>query len=275
MKKNLRFIEMLKIFGMDKTASRLESDKTVLVEEEFSLVKSRIEYANRVVGVIIGFMITLVLFRSFRFIKSNFKLFAAALVAWISVVFTGWFGSIVVSTNLTPWTVSVHLGFAFLIVAALVFLFNETNDQHTEKIGIPVWFVWLCFSLTVIQMIFGIQVRQAIDQVAFTLKDDRGEWISRLGWEFILHRSFSWVVMIGNGWLAYKLFKIYGYSLLSRGLGALTLSSIVIGVGMAYYEVPAFLQPLHLLASALTFGVLLMILLRATRSNLSSTTLVS
>ena len=53
-KKNVKFIGMLKMIGMNETASKLESDKTVLVEEDFSPLKSRIEYINRIVGVVIG-----------------------------------------------------------------------------------------------------------------------------------------------------------------------------------------------------------------------------
>jgi heme a synthase len=267
-KKNVKFIGMLKTIGMTETASRLESDKTILVEEEFSPLKSRIEYINRIVGVVIGMMISFVLLRSFQFRKTRLAIFLSALVAWLSVVFTGWFGSIVVSTNLTPWTVSVHLGFALLIVALLVYLFHSTSDSQVNFTPIPKWLIISCFGLTVIQMIFGVQVREALDQVAFTLSNNREEWISRLGSEFIIHRSFSWLVLLLNGWLSYKLIKISGHSLLSTGLAALTLGSIISGVGMAYWAVPAFLQPIHLLISALTFGALLMIWLRSGRSKM-------
>jgi cytochrome c oxidase assembly protein subunit 15 len=267
-KKNVKFIGMLKAIGMSETASKLESDKTVLMEEDFSVLKSRIEYINRIVGVVIGMMISLVLLRSFKFFKTSIKIFVAALVAWLSVVFTGWFGSIVVSTNLTPWTVSVHLGFAMLIVGLLVYIVYATSTRQAELGSVSTVLVVACFSLTLIQMVFGVQVREALDQVAFTFAHSREEWISKLGSEFIIHRSFSWLVMLLNGWLSYKLVKISGNSLLSTGLAALTLGSILTGIGMAYLAVPAFLQPLHLLISALTFGTLLMILFRTLESKL-------
>jgi heme a synthase len=259
LKKNQKFISLLRLIGLDETANKLESDKTVLVEEDFSPLKSKIEYINRVVGVVIGAMISLVMYRSFRFRKENMKFVLAAVGAWISVVFTGWFGSIVVSTNLTPWTVSVHLGFAFLIVGLLIYLVYATSDYQERAFDIPKWLVWGCFILSLVQMIFGVQVREALDQVAFSFSERRGEWVSMLGMEFIIHRSFSWVVFFANGWLSYKLFKIYGHSILSTGLVVLTLGSVLTGVGMAYFGVPPFFQPLHLLMSALIFGVLLMV----------------
>ena len=262
LKKNQKFISLLRLIGLDDIANKLESDKTVLAEEDFSPLKSKIEYINRVVGVVIGAMISLVMVRSFRFRKEYKKIVVAAVVAWLSVVFTGWFGSIVVSTNLTPWTVSVHLGFAFLIVGLLVYLVYATSDSQGRAMGIPIWLVWVCFILSLVQMIFGVQVREALDQVAFSFSERREEWVSMLGIEFIIHRSYSWVVFLSNGWLSYKLFKIYGHSILSTGLAVLTLGSVLTGVGMAYCGVPPFLQPLHLFMSALIFGVLLMVVLR-------------
>jgi cytochrome c oxidase assembly protein subunit 15 len=261
-KKNMKFISMLKTIGMNETATKLESDKTVMQEEEFSPLKSRIEYANRIVGVVIGLMISLVLLRSLGYRKSNPKIFVAALMAWLFVVFTGWFGSIVVSTNLTPWTVSVHLGFALLIVGLLVYLIHATDESESRFTGISRVLVITCFGISIIQLLLGIQVREALDQVAFKFVNSREEWISNLGIVFIIHRSFSWIALLFNGWLSYKLVKISGHSLLSTGLAALTLASVISGVGMAYWTVPAFLQPVHLLMSSMTFGWLLLILLR-------------
>lgn len=262
LKKNQKFISLLRLIGLEDTASKMESDKTVLAEEEFSPLKSKIEYINRVVGVVIGAMISLVMLRSFRFRKANVKIVIVAVAAWLSVVFTGWFGSIVVSTNLTPWTVSVHLGFAFLIVGLLAYLVHMSSDFQERAKDIPSLLVWLCFILSIVQIVFGVQVREALDLVAFSFSEGREEWVSMLGLEFIVHRSFSWVVFFANGRLSYKLLKIYGHSVLSTGLVVLTLGSVVTGVGMAYWGVPTFLQPIHLLMSALIFGVLWMVLLR-------------
>lgn len=258
-KKNIKFARFLKSIGFNETADKLLNDKTVLIEEDFSPLKSKIEYANRVVGVIVGFMISLVLLRSFRFLKTDPAIFISALIAWISVVVTGWFGSIVVSTNLTPWTVSVHLSFALLIVGLLVYLYCKTVGGNGHQTTNLKFLVWICFSLLMIQMIFGVQVREALDQIAY-VTSNRNDWISNLGVSFIIHRSFSWLIFIFNTLLAYKLVKKFGYNWRTSGLVALTLGSVISGVGMAYGSVPPFLQPLHLIFSTLTFGLLLTML---------------
>lgn len=253
-KKNVKFVNMLRAIGLDETAAKLESNKAVLQEEEFSPIKSKIEYVNRLVGVTIGLLISLVLFRAAKFWKSKVKIFLAALVAWISVVFTGWFGSIVVSTNLTPWTVSVHLGFAFLIVAMLVYLVKTTSTEQ-KTTAIPAWILIGLLAVGFLQMVLGVQVREALDSIAFLHPDGRETWISALGNSFLVHRSFSWLVLAANGWVAWRLYKIWGANWLVASLVILTLGSVLTGVGMAYGAVPPYLQPLHLTFSVLIFGI--------------------
>jgi heme a synthase len=256
-KKNKKFVAMLRGIGMSETASKIEADPKILIEEEFNVMKTRVEYANRVVGVIIGFMISLVLFRSIRFLKTDKSIFIAALMAWISVVFTGWFGSIVVSTNLTPWTISVHMGFAFLIVGLLVYTtVKSINRGHIHNFSTS-WLLWLCLGLLMVQVFLGVQVREVLDRIADTFPTDRNSWISRLGGEFFIHRSFSWLLILVNGYLAFQMVKNSVPKLLSGGLVALTLASVTTGTVMAYASVPAMIQPLHLVLSALNFGLLL------------------
>lgn len=262
---------MLRGLGMHETAAKIEADPNVLKEEEFNIAKTRVEYANRVVGVVIGIMISWVLFRSFKFIKTQKSIFIAALLAWISVVFTGWFGSIVVSTNLTPWTISVHMSFAFLIVGLLVYTSVKTTPSNQSLNFSMTWLLWICLALLLVQVFLGVKVREVLDRVADALLNDRSSWISGLGTEFFVHRSFSWLIVIVNGYLVYQMSK----NNVSRGLWgallALTLASILTGTVMAYASVPAWIQPVHLLLSALNFGLLLWMILMIRQSAVKPT----
>src|SRR6188508_2983403 len=47
-KKNKKFVAMLRGIGMNETASKIEADPNIRVEEEFNVMKTRVEYANRV-----------------------------------------------------------------------------------------------------------------------------------------------------------------------------------------------------------------------------------
>jgi cytochrome c oxidase assembly protein subunit 15 len=112
-----------------------------------------------------------------------------------------------------------------------------------------------------VQILLGTQVREAIDRVAQELNDREG-WVSALGLDFIIHRSFSWVVLVVHGLLVFKLLKMRLLIRFSLVLILLILGTLFTGIGMAWYGVPPYLQPIHLLLATVTFGVEFMLLLQ-------------
>lgn len=252
-KKNQKFVRLLRSIGMTETADQISNDKTILVEADFNPVKTWIEYLNRIVGVVIGLLIVLLFARSLKYRQSSPILFWLSLATLIAVIFQGWFGSIVVSTNLTQWTITVHMFLAMLIVAILVYLLHASAE---ERLAVPVasslkWWLMVCAGLLLIQTFLGTQVREAIDRLAGASRDT---WISSLGAEFIIHRSFSWLLVIAHGYLLWKLYETSAAKTLTTTLMVLILASVLSGVWMAYGGVPPFLQPLHLTLATVTFG---------------------
>jgi cytochrome c oxidase assembly protein subunit 15 len=114
-----------------------------------------------------------------------------------------------------------------------------------------------------VQTFLGTQVREAIDRVAETLQ--RNDWIGNLGNEFIIHRSFSWIVLIIHVGLILKLRKTEGVKAFLLTLILLILGAIVTGTGMAWANIPPYLQPLHLLLATVTFGMQFLLLLKLNR----------
>lgn len=252
--KNVRFARYLMALGFDKTANQILTDETIREEADFNPVKTWIEYVNRLVGVVIGFLIFAVFVYSIRFWKSDRKLTWLAGFTFVLVGFQGWIGSIVVSTNLTPWTITVHMFLAMVIVALLIYLVHKARGGNSFTVqGIVPWLLG-CLFLVFVQIFLGTRVREVVDEVANQLSD-RSEWISALGITFIIHRSFSWVILVFHAVLLRNLWKsepIRGFVL---PLFLLILGTILSGLGMAYFAVPPFLQPVHLLLATLTFGV--------------------
>jgi heme a synthase len=264
-KKNQKFIKYLKTFGMNEMAEKMAADKTILVESDFNAVKTWIEYLNRLVGVLIGLLIVTLFWKSLRFWNERQVVFWLSFATLIGVIFQGWFGSIVVSTNLTTWTVTVHMFIALLIVGLLIYLLF-ISDLNQPPILAPKGtslILVLCSIALLVQIFLGTQVREAIDRIAAL---PRNSWIASLGMEFIVHRSFSWVVLILHILLTWQLMKTTGNKALTNGLMALILCSFLTGVGMAYFSVPAFLQPVHLLLATVSFGMQLWLLLKLNSS---------
>lgn len=260
-KKNQKFARYLSLLGLEETSKKILEDKTILAEADFNASKAWVEYMNRFVGVIIGIMIIALFIASWKMRIVNPGLFKGSLLALVLVIVQGWFGSIVVSTNLTSWTVTVHMFLALLIVAVLVWLMVRSGHGHEVVIkDVRVWLTGGIAALF-IQIFLGTQVRETLDRLATTL--NREDWIANAGIDFIVHRAFSWVVLLIQLCLWLKLRKTTSEKSLNLVPFLLILSSLLTGAAMAYFAVPPLLQPIHLLLAVVTFGWLFQILLQA------------
>jgi len=213
-------------------------------------------------------LIFIVFVYSFRYRKTNRTLTIIAFLSFVLVGFQGWIGSFVVSTNLTPWTVTVHMFLAMGIVALLVYLVHASRQpEFAVDIPGPVpgssfikTLLVFCMTALLIQILFGTQVREGIDRVAAEIQA-RENWISAIGMDFIIHRTFSWVVLILNAVLVVKLWKMRSINRFALSVILLILGTILTGAGMVWFAVPPFLQPVHLLLATVTFGVQFLLVL--------------
>lgn len=271
--KNERFVATLEKLGFEKAGYRIANDKSILIEEEFNATKTWIEYLNRLLGVVIGLFILLTVWKSFRLWKVDKKIPIYALISLILVLFTGWIGSIVVSTNLLTWMITFHMLLALALVAVLLYI-NHRSERlqanHGVKMYVPAKVQWVLITgafLMIIQVVLGTQVREHIDQISSSFGDMlRDEWVDRVGVTFLIHRSFS-LVLLGIHVLYF--FWAFRYTvrnskvnLWSQILMTVLLLEIGSGIGMAYFGIPAFLQPIHLLLGSLILGIQFMLILQ-------------
>lgn len=232
---------------------------------EFNVVKTWTEYINRLLGVFTGLLIFATLLASLRYLRSSKSpLFYASLAAFILVGFQGWLGSKVVSTELHPVMVTIHMIVAIVIVFILIYILFKSHPnalasiqrKGSTNLG---QLIKLAIGLSFCQVILGTQVREAIDGVIADLGyASRGQWIDALGLSFYIHRSFSIIVLGINALLVYRLLdgqKSRLVILLSQGIIAVVLLEILTGIVMAYWAVPAFAQPLHLTLAIVLLGI--------------------
>jgi len=265
-KKNQKFARYISAIGMHETAGRILNDESILVEADFNPQKTWIEYLNRLVGVVIGFLIIALFIRSISLLKVNPFFFWLSLATLLAVIIQGWFGSIVVSTNLTSWTITIHMFLALVIVGMLILLLHKSSDIEVKIVPFHVKFLLLvCMFLLLTQVLLGTEVRAAIDRVAQS-GEVRGKWISLIWSDFIVHRSFSWILLLVHAIFILRIKKTTGNNALSLSLVLLILLTILSGAGMGYFSVPAFLQPIHLLVATVTFGLQFLLFLRLNTS---------
>jgi len=270
--KNERFVSMLHSMGFHNKAQEIKNDKSILVEEEFNATKTWIEYVNRLLGAIIGLLIIGTFLYSLPLWKLDRPLVILSLFNIILVIFQGWIGSIVVSTNLLHWMITLHMVLALLLVCLLLYVHYRSYklaypvQPKTDRVNWLYAVLMVSFVLTNIQVVLGTQVREQVDIVAAQFGNlFRSEWVGHLGDYFLVHRSFSIVLMLVHVLFIYGVYKhAYRNSNIFRWSQILVLMivlEIVTGVGLSYFALPAFLQPIHLAVGSLIVGLQFVILL--------------
>lgn len=265
-KKVEKFARFLTSIGMKETAEKIKKDPSVYEELPFNAGKTWTEYMNRWAGflagnaVLIAFLWTLVRYRKHR------KLLFLSLGTLIAISLNGWFGSIVVATNLVPWTITVHLFLALLVVVLQLMILRRIVPTYQKQLNLPVGMKWLLIVILLIttyQMFLGTQVREYIDELT---KQGLGResWSERFGWSFFIHRSFSWLVLVLILLLAYLNHKTEKIKAIYWAVGCLALE-LIGGVLLAYANMPGLVQISHLFFATVLFGILTLLFLRMYR----------
>ncbi len=235
-------------------------------DTRFNVVKTWTEYTNRLVGVTIGLLIFATAVVSWRTRAFDPRIARASIAAFLMVGFQGWLGSRVVGSNLMPGMITLHMLAALAIVAALLYAVAQARrgimaSQSVTDLDprFPKW-LYIVLGLTVLQVAMGTQVREMTDFISRLQGEEmRSSWIEAMPWFFYVHRSFSAVVLFSNLWLAKLLLGSVG---LAHTLTKMTLAMIAVivlsvtsGATLGHLGMPALVQPTHLLAASMLFGL--------------------
>ncbi len=226
----------------------------------FNPLHTWLEYINRLVGVLIGFLITLTFIISFSYRKKDSAVTIASGAAFVMVLFQGWLGGQVVRSGLSAGMITIHMIVAMIILTTLLYAcFRAMNDklQITISSSSKRTFFWLggtILFLTLAQLVLGTQVREEVDIAKNVMEMPRAAWIDSLGFLYEIHRSFSWLILILGGVLVYYNKKLKAPERLVK-LGwivaALILLQMFVGLGLERLEMPGTLQVIHLVSVAI------------------------
>lgn len=235
-------------------------------DTRFNVVKTWTEYMNRLVGVTIGFLILLTAIYSWPLRHLDRSIPITSVAAFLMVGFQGWLGARVVASNLQPGMITLHMLMALAIVAALIFALAQARrgimaGQPVTAID-PRFSKWLyiVLGMTLLQVAMGTQVREMTDFIREAQGEElRGSWIEFMPWFFYVHRSFSALVLFANLWLVKLLVDSLGWqhSITRLTFAMLIVIGLAIGSGatLGHLGMPALIQPTHLLAATLLFGL--------------------
>jgi cytochrome c oxidase assembly protein subunit 15 len=225
----------------------------------FNPVHTWLEYINRLIGVLIGFLILLTFALSFRYRKTDPIITISSAAAFVFVLFQGWLGGQVVRSGLEAGMITIHMVMAMVIVNVLLYATYRANRERWfypldaknrsffKKIGITL------LAFTMVQLILGTQVREMVDVVKNTLDLPREMWLDTENLLYRIHRSFSWIVLILAVVLFFKIKKEHVQGIFRR-LGITIVMLIILqmfmGLGMERLGMPGVFQLLHLVSVA-------------------------
>jgi len=238
----------------------------------FNFTLAWIEYFNRLVGVVIGFLIVTVAFLALKNFRNRPKILIPSLLSALLVAYQGWQGSRVVASELEPFLVSVHMAVAFIIVSLLIYVSlqahylanpdSEKGAGYPRGIKIGIGLLWLT---VIIQVIMGTQVRSAIEINARQFPElDAAAWLDKVGIVGYNH-SILGILIAGLAvfvvmWIMMKSKK--PSSLVKQSVWSvvgLVFIQLILGIILFAGAIPPVMQVLHLWAASLITGICLIL----------------
>jgi cytochrome c oxidase assembly protein subunit 15 len=224
----------------------------------FNKFHTWVEYINRLVTVLSGFIFLFLLAGSLKFRKENKWIPIISFIAFFFMLVEAVLGKMVVDSNLKPTMITIHMVIGLLIIGLVLRLLfiirKEKTSYKYHALFNKLLILSVIFSL--IQIAMGTQVRQFIDEQVKLFGFENKEYsLMNPSFKFYFHRSFTIAIILVNFGLFYlnQLHKL-GYKLVSWILVLLFLETIT-GILMYYAEFPLGTQAIHLLSGALLFGV--------------------
>jgi heme a synthase len=235
------------------------------IDHTFNALHTWIEYINRLLGVLLGFF-GLVQFAMLFFKRKEFnKPYKLAIAFLVTVILTGLFGAVVVKLNLAHASISVHLLFAIILVQVQLALLLSLNKklfsiQVDNKVR-QLLFIFLI--LLFCQSVLGTMVRMYVDDVSKTLHyEQRETWLADSPVAFLIHRSFSWLILAGALFIAWHCRNMQAIKNKIFILASIIVFSMITGIVLFYASMPAVAQPIHLLLAALALTQTVSVLLQ-------------
>lgn len=245
---------------------------------EFNVYKTWTEYGNRLIGAIAGLIVVYQCIYAIRFIKSKPKFFWFSFLLAVLMGSQGLLGAKLVSSFLAPLLITLHMAVALIIMGILIWLLiavklekdsldttateaSKTLSKNYSRI------MWVFILLTSIQIFLGTEVREEIDIISYALDYQfKDTWIDLIGSVFIVHRSYSILLTLATAYFMFVLYKKrFDHPIAFTYMTAISVimgAEIVAGITLAYFAIPAWMQPIHLLLATLLLGAQLAFVFR-------------
>ncbi|MDR0228531.1 MAG: COX15/CtaA family protein [Flavobacteriaceae bacterium] len=232
---------------------------------EFNVNHTWTEYVNRLCGALAGLACLAMAIVSFGYWKERKGLVLSSWLVVFLMGFQAWLGATVVYSVLNPLKITIHMVMALVILALIIAIIKNAKcgTEIKKYNGQFRTLTTIALALTLAQVILGTQVREFIDEQVNAGIGNEYLWLNDPTFEFYIHRSFSFIVLILNIYLFYlNRHLALGFGKM-KWVMVLLLLEIFTGVLMAYMHFPFGSQAAHLVLASILFGVQFQLILEA------------
>ena len=225
---------------------------------KFNVYHTWIEYINRLIGAIAGLSVLILFVNSLKFLKTKKIITGLSFLALIAIIFQAWLGKMVVDSNLTANTITIHMLMAIILLFILFSILAISNPSKKRvKISRNISIlVLISIVLLLIQIITGTEVRKFIDiKMELLNYAEKERWIENISSSFSFHRSFSWAIIFVNSLIYYHARKLGLKLKIIHIVNTLIFFQISSGIVMYYFHFPFSSQPIHLLISTMIISI--------------------
>ncbi len=223
------------------------------------------EYINRLSGALLGIVSFITLILSLRVLREDLAIPLLSFLAVFLIGFEAWLGATVVESNLDAAKITTHMVGAVVIVAVVLEMIRRGRSGQDASRVAPAprgirFLALAAIGATVIQIIMGTQVREAVDVLDKTWNGEgRGQWIEQIGSEFQIHRVFAYALLLLNAFLVYRLRRYPAQWQQAKKFAYPLMLLLVVewftGVALALFGIPAFIQPVHLVVATIIIAL--------------------
>lgn len=278
-KKNEKFASLLQKLGYNDLALKVRNDESIKIPEEFNASKTYTEYINRLIGALTGIILVLNFLFARIYLKIKPSIFWLSFLNLFFIVFQAWLGSVVVSTNLLQWVITIHMLLALVILGVTIYTLFEAKNKsifqvYNEKIFSLVKLLAL-FSLIIVinQIALGTSVREDLDTIMTKWPSlNRNSWVLKVGESVNYHRDIALLLLVINAIVFYLLSKCVENRVSINksivGLLIIILLQMIVGASLNYLGLPPAAQAIHILLASLLFGWQFYVVLQIIQSDI-------
>jgi len=225
------------------------------IDTEYNPAHAWTEYVNRLITGALGILIAVHVAWSFKkFFRAKQTICWLSCLLLVGTLFEAWLGKIVVDTNLAVVKITLHMIAALFLAIIPVLILHKLNENKIVHDKTLSMITTIALAILLVQIIIGTDVREQVDEISKALGyQHRDTWISQLTTAFDIHKITSIILSLLVIFVFWRSLSHVALQRKGAFLLLVVFALMAAGVSLASFNIPVFIQPIHLLLSSILF----------------------